>query len=81
FEQQRFGAEAERLRRATLKVAASGASMTPLTQLVTSLGVALIVTLALVDAANGGATVGSFVAFVTALLMTISPLRHLADLS
>lgn len=81
FEQQRFGAEAERLRRATLKVSASGASMTPLTQLVTSLGVALIVTLALVDAANGGATVGSFVAFVTALLMTISPLRHLADLS
>lgn len=81
FEQQRFGAEAERLRRVTLKVAAAGAAMTPLTQFVTACGVALIVTLALLNASQGAATVGSFVAFVTALLMTISPLKHLSDLS
>jgi ATP-binding cassette, subfamily B, bacterial MsbA len=81
FERRRFGAEAERLRRATLKVAAAGASMTPLTQFVTSCGVALIVGLALVNAAQGEVTVGGFVAFITALLMTVSPLRKLSDLS
>jgi subfamily B ATP-binding cassette protein MsbA len=81
FEQQRFGGEAQRLRGATVKAVSAGAMMTPLTQLVASLGVALIVTLALVDAGRGGTTVGGFVAFVTTLLMTISPLRHLTDVT
>src|SRR5204862_7371791 len=65
----------------TLKATTAGAIMTPLTQLVASVGVALIVTLALVDAQRGGATVGDFVAFITALLMTISPMRHLTDVT
>ncbi|WP_298231300.1 hypothetical protein [uncultured Azohydromonas sp.] len=43
--------------------------MSPLTQLVASLGVALIITLALLDATRGGITVGEFAVFVTALLM------------
>ncbi|HEU4457664.1 MAG TPA: ABC transporter transmembrane domain-containing protein [Methylibium sp.] len=81
FERRRFGAEAEQLRRQTLKSVTAGALMTPLTQLVSSAGVALIVTLALVDARNGGATVGQFVAFLTALLMTIAPLRRLTDVT
>jgi subfamily B ATP-binding cassette protein MsbA len=81
FEQRRFAAEAQRLRRSTVKAAAAGALMTPLTQLAASLGVALIVTLALLEARQGGATVGGFVAFVTTLLMTISPLRHLTDVT
>jgi ATP-binding cassette, subfamily B, bacterial MsbA len=81
FEAARFEREAEHLRRATLKVATAGASMTPLTQLIASVGVAVIVGLALTSAAQGGVTVGGFVAFITALLMTISPLKHLSDLS
>jgi subfamily B ATP-binding cassette protein MsbA len=81
FEQRRFAAEAQRLRHASVKTAAAAALMSPLTQLVASLGVALIITLALLDAARGGITVGEFAAFVTALLMTISPLRHLTDIT
>jgi subfamily B ATP-binding cassette protein MsbA len=81
FEQRRFQDEAQRLRRATLKAAVAGATMTPLTQVAASAGVALIVTLALLSAQSSGATVGQFVAFITALLMTISPMRHLADLT
>ena len=81
FEQRRFGAEAEVLRHQTLKVATAGASMSPLTQFVTSCGVALIVTIGLLNASQGDITVGGFVGFFTALLMTISPLRHLSDLS
>jgi len=81
FERRRFEDEARHLRRMTMKATTAGALMTPLTQLVASIGVALIVTLALVDASRAGATVGDFVAFVTALLMTISPLRHLTDVT
>ncbi|MDB5820412.1 MAG: msbA [Rhizobacter sp.] len=81
FERRRFGAEAERLRTTTLTMATAGASLTPLTQLVSSIGVAVIVTLALLDAQRGGSTVGGFIAFITALLMIISPLRRLTDIS
>ena len=36
---------------------------------------------ALIQSASGTATVGSFVSFITALLMLLSPLRHLADVN
>ncbi|MCU0968472.1 MAG: ABC transporter transmembrane domain-containing protein, partial [Rubrivivax sp.] len=81
FEQKRFGDEAVRMRRLAMKGVAASALMTPLTQIVASAGVALILTLALVQAQQGTATVGEFVAFITALLMTISPLRHLTDVT
>ncbi len=81
FEQKRFKQEAQHFRRMTLKSIAAGATMTPLTQTVASLGVALILTLALVEANQGKATVGDFIAFITAMLMTISPMKHLTDVT
>jgi subfamily B ATP-binding cassette protein MsbA len=81
FERRRFTEEAVRLRRLAMKGIAASSLMTPLTQIVASFGVALILTLALVQANRGDATVGEFVAFITALLMTISPLRHLTDVT
>lgn len=81
FEKQRFATEAQKLRRMTLKTVAAGATMTPLTQIVASSGVALILTLALIEANKGGSTPGEFIAFITAMLMTISPMRHLTDVT
>jgi subfamily B ATP-binding cassette protein MsbA len=81
FEERRFTEEAQQMRRVTLKSVAAGSSMTPLTQVVASIGVALILTMALLEAHEGQATVGEFVGFITALLMTISPLRHLTDVT
>ncbi|MDP4300087.1 lipid A export permease/ATP-binding protein MsbA [Leptothrix discophora] len=81
FEQKRFRQEAQHFRRMTLKSVAAGATMTPLTQTVASLGVALILTLALIEANQGQATVGDFIAFITAMLMTISPMKHLTDVT
>ena len=81
FERERFERMALELRRKTLKNVAAAATMTPLTQIVASLGIALILTLALLDAHRGGASVGEFVAFITALLMTITPMRHLTDVT
>lgn len=79
FELQRFDAEAARHRRWTLKQVATSSLVTPATQLMAAIGVSIIITLALWQASQGAATVGEFVSFVTALLMTISPMRHLTD--
>ena len=79
FEGRRFEHEAQRLRRLSTKQMATGALVTPITQLVAAIGVSAIVTLALYQASQGGSTVGEFVSFIMALLMTISPMRHLSD--
>jgi subfamily B ATP-binding cassette protein MsbA len=79
FELQRFDAEANNNRRMTMKQVATSSLVTPATQVVAAIGVSIIITLALWQASHGSATVGEFVSFVTALLMTISPMRHLTD--
>jgi subfamily B ATP-binding cassette protein MsbA len=81
FEQRRFGEEATRLRNGTVRSAAAGGMMSPLTQTVASLAVALVLAIALWQARHGTTTVGEFVAFLTALLMTTAPLRRLADIT
>ena len=77
----RFAALGERLRRLALKSTVASAAMTPLTQLTAAVGLSMVVVMALVQARSGheGATVGGFVAFITAMLMLITPVRKLAD--
>jgi subfamily B ATP-binding cassette protein MsbA len=81
FEQQRFEREARVLRGGTMRSAAAAALLSPLTQIVASFGVAAILTLALLDAQRGGTSAGEFMAFITALLLTSTPLRRLTDVS
>jgi subfamily B ATP-binding cassette protein MsbA len=81
FEQGRFERESAHLRRLMLKRTASSALLTPVTQVVSALAVSIILSLALWQARHGQASVGDFVAFLTALLMTISPLKQLTDVS
>lgn len=81
FERGRVEAQARLVQRFTLKTAAASALMTPFSQLVSSIGVALIVTAALYQAQSGQGTVGSFVGYVTALLLLVSKTRHLTDIS
>jgi subfamily B ATP-binding cassette protein MsbA len=80
---RRFAQLGERLRRLALKSTVASAAMTPLTQMTASVGLSLVVVLALVQSRAGleGATVGSFVSFITAMLMLISPVRKLADVA
>ncbi len=80
FELQRFDQEAHTLRRMVLKTMATSSLITPMTQVVAAVGVSIIITLAIYQASQGSTTVGEFVSFITALLMTISPMRHLTDI-
>lgn len=80
FELQRFDQEAHTLRHMVLKTMATSSLITPMTQVVAAVGVSIIITLAIYQASQGSTTVGEFVSFITALLMTISPMRHLTDI-
>jgi ATP-binding cassette, subfamily B, bacterial MsbA len=81
WERKRFEQEARDLQRMTLKTAASGALMSPISQMVSSVGVALVLTLALIQARADTSSVGEFVAFITAMLLLVSKARHLTDVS
>jgi subfamily B ATP-binding cassette protein MsbA len=52
-----------------------------LSQLVAAIGLSLIITIALLQARQNNTGVGEFAAFVTALLLLSSRLRHLSELS
>ncbi len=80
FELARFDAEANNHRRMTMKQVATSSLVTPASQVVAAIGVSIIITLAIYQASKGATTVGEFVSFITALLMTISPMRHLTDI-
>lgn len=79
----RFTVLGERLRRLALKATVSSAAMTPLTQLTAGFGLSMVLVVALMQARSGvhGATVGGFVAFITAMLMLVSPIKRLADIA
>ncbi len=81
FERGRFARLAGEVQRTTLKTAAAAAAMTPISQLAASLGVALIVMLAMHQVRSGEATVGSFAGYIAALLLLVSRTRHLTDVS
>ncbi|KGM41066.1 lipid ABC transporter permease [Aquabacterium sp. NJ1] len=80
FELQRFDREAANHRWLKMKQVSASALVTPVTQVVAAVGVSIILTLAIWQASQGNSTVGEFVSFITALLMTISPMRHLTDI-
>jgi subfamily B ATP-binding cassette protein MsbA len=76
---ERFAAQSQRLRRLMLKVSAAAATASPITQLLAAVALSAVIMFALWQ--GGGTTVGSFVAFVTAMLMLTAPLKHLADVT
>lgn len=76
---QRFAQRSQILRRLMQKSTTASATMTPITQVLAALALSAVITLALWQSASGTATVGSFVAFITAMLMLVSPIKHLSD--
>jgi subfamily B ATP-binding cassette protein MsbA len=79
----RFAQLAKQLRRLALKSTTASAAMTPLTQMMAALALSLVLMIALMQSQDGGSnnTVGSFVAFITAMLMLVAPIKRLADVT
>ena len=70
---ERFFGRADVVRRLTLKGVVAAATMTPVTQMLAACALSGVITVALWQSSQGGATVGSFVAFVMAMLQLIAP--------
>ncbi len=81
YEMSRFIEKAERLRQFALKSAVAGGLNQPITQLIASMALSVVLVIALMQSATEGTTVGGFAAFITAMMLVISPLKHLADIN
>jgi subfamily B ATP-binding cassette protein MsbA len=81
YELRRFTEKADRLRRFALKTAVVGGLNQPMTQLVASMALSVVLVIALLQSSTEGTTVGGFAAFITAMLLIISPIKHLADIN
>jgi subfamily B ATP-binding cassette protein MsbA len=81
YEQTRFDAKNEKLGGYAMKSTVAVAFTTPLTQIVASIAVAVVIMLAVAQAKTDATTVGNFVQFITAMMMLLTPLKRLADLN
>jgi subfamily B ATP-binding cassette protein MsbA len=77
----RFGRINDDLRRYGMRQAMAAAASVPIVQIAASIAVAIVVYIALQQSAAAQTTVGGFVSFITAMLMLLSPLKHLADIN
>ena len=77
----RFLVLGSRLSRLFMKSTAASAAMTPVTQLLAAFALSAVITVALVQSADNTTTVGSFAAFITAMLMLIAPIKHLSEIA
>ncbi|QXZ08426.1 lipid A export permease/ATP-binding protein MsbA [Comamonas sp. Y33R10-2] len=88
-QQSRFGALSNQLRGLNTKATIASAAMTPLTQVLASIALSVILCIALWQSRQGATTgttvqdvtVGGFAAFISAMLMLIAPIRRMADVA
>jgi subfamily B ATP-binding cassette protein MsbA len=81
YEQKRFEERAEKLRSYNMRMASTSAATVPITQIITACAVSLVIVIALIQSGAGQTTVGGFASFITAMLMLLTPLKHLAEVN
>ncbi len=75
----RFGSLSDSLRRLSMKSTAAYAGMSAITQILAAVALSAVVSVAMLQSADNTTTVGGFVAFVTAMLLLIAPIKGLSD--
>ncbi|MBL8378751.1 MAG: lipid A export permease/ATP-binding protein MsbA [Burkholderiales bacterium] len=81
YEAERFHAANAALRGFNMRQTIAASATVPITQLVGAIALAIVVAIALVQSTQDQTTVGGFVSFITAMLMLLAPLKHLADVN
>ncbi len=77
YERGRFRRAADKVRSLQIKFVVSSAATAPIAQVLTALGLALILYIAGHESARGEISVGSFVSFFMAMAMLFAPLKRL----
>ena len=75
----RFAILSNSLRRLSMKSTAAYAGMSAITQVLAAVALSAVISIALLQSAENTTTVGGFVAFVTAMLLLIAPIKSLSD--
>ncbi len=75
----RFETLSHSLRRLSMKSTVAYASMSAITQVLAAVALSAVISIALLQHSATTATVGGFVAFVTAMLLLIAPIKSLSD--
>lgn len=81
YEFERFRKTAADLKKFAIKASVAGGLNQPITQIVASIALSVVLLIAIMQSSSQGTTVGEFAAFVTAMMLLISPLKHLADIN
>jgi len=81
YEKKRFDNVIDNQRRLQMRSALAMALQGPIVHFFVALALSAIMAIALYQASRGQATVGSFVSFITAMLMILAPLRRLVDVN
>lgn len=76
-----FSRTVERLRAAAMRITVAAGATVPMTQMCAAIAMSVVVSIALLQSQENQTTVGGFAAFVTAMLMLLAPLKHLADIN
>jgi subfamily B ATP-binding cassette protein MsbA len=80
YEMNRFMERANKLFQFMMKSTVAGGMNQPLTQLIASSALSIVLVVALMQSAAEGTTVGEFAAFIAAMMLIISPLKRVADI-
>jgi subfamily B ATP-binding cassette protein MsbA len=75
----RFEALSNSLRRLSIKSTVAYAGMSAITQVLAAMALSAVISIALLQGSENTTTVGGFVAFVTAMLLLIAPIKSLSD--
>jgi ATP-binding cassette, subfamily B, bacterial MsbA len=81
YEMRRFERANQRLRGFNMRQTIPAAAATPITQILASIAVAIIVYIALEDSLAGRTTAGEFASFMIAMLMLLAPMKRLTDVN
>ena len=81
YEEARFYKSVREQRRLAMRATMAVAAQSPIVQFFAASGVAIIMGVALKQASGDQTTVGSFVSFITAMLMILPPLRRITDVN
>lgn len=80
-EEDRFTRVNHALRGFAMRQGVAAAATTPVIHLISSIAVGIVVYIAMRQSQAGDTTVGSFVSFITAMLMLLAPIKHLANIN
>lgn len=81
YEATRFLEANQYLRGQNMRQSVAAAAIVPFVQFFTAIALGIVIYVALLQSVEAQTTVGSFVSFITAMLMLLAPIRHLADVN